>query len=290
MEPTANDLTGYKTRADEALSAASSLEAGAPALLGELRKNLVSVFSKDNPLIQKREQLLGDFLSTGARSRAEMLPRNLPTVAGSPLNLSPTQQAAIESGRSSAAFAPLASINQLITGEYGNLADILSNAATMQQAQIGAAKTRASGLMELYRLTLAEEEEKRQRAQSGGNDLLTQLAALGLLPGGHVQGAKTEFIGPPGPPPGYDIYQQLREEEESEAQTYGIPTNLANDPLIGPIALANAKKQKEREFLESLSGLSLEGTKPSTPTSLSIAGIPSQFSNTLKNLGIDFRL
>ena len=157
-------------------------------MLADLRKNLTSVFAKDNPLIQRREQYLTDYLNVPSQTAASLLPQNLPTVAGSPLNLSPTQQSAITSARSNAALAPLASINQLITGEYGTLSDILANAALLYQSQVGAAKSKAEGLRDLYSTGISEYSAKKP--SGGGFDLTSLLQALGG--NGEVQEPKLE--------------------------------------------------------------------------------------------------
>lgn len=265
-----DDLTGYRTQAEGAINDVATRQEGVPALLSDLRKNLTTIFAKDNPLIAKREGLLSDYLSSGARTRADILPGNLSMVAGSPLNLSPTQQSAIESARSAAAFAPLAGINQLITGEYGNLADILSNTANIYGSQIEGAKTRASGLLDLYKAAISEKEAERKAAESsGGLDLSALAAILQILGGGDGEVLGEQNI---------DNLDSLVEEESEEVSS-----------PISPVAVAKNIRQ-DPDFLGSLSGLTLGPQKPTTAPALSIAGVPSSFANNLKNLGINLAL
>lgn len=192
MADTLTDITGVRQKAQASIEDLSNLQASSPGILADLKKNLTSVFAKDNPMIAKREGYLADYLSSGAKTRASMLPSNLPVVAGSPLNLSPTQQASIESGRSAAAFAPLASINQLITGEYGTLGDLLTNAASIFQNQIEAAKLKTAGYGDLYKTMIAEQEANRKASESG-LDFSSILTLLKLLQGGGQTESATDF-------------------------------------------------------------------------------------------------
>ena len=183
-------LDELRTRSESSIEDVAKLEQNIPGLVSGLQKNLTSIFAKDNPLIQKREGLLTDYLSTPARTAASILPTNLPVVAGSNLNLSPTQQNAISSSREAAAFAPLASLNNLIVGQYGNIGDMVRSAADQYQAQLGAAKTRSSSLFDLYRQAYAEDQDRLdrdERSRAGAQPGLgSEIAALlaGLTGGG----------------------------------------------------------------------------------------------------------
>ena len=161
------DLGELRSQATQGVEDVSKLQQDIPGLLAGLKQNLTSIYSKDNPLIQKRESLLSDYLSSPERTSASLLPANLPMVAGSNLNLSPTQQSAIRASRESAAFAPLASLNNLIVGQYGNVGDIFQGAAQGYQTQLEAAKTRQAGLMDLYKAAIDEERTR----QSSGVDI-----------------------------------------------------------------------------------------------------------------------
>lgn len=174
------NLDELRTNAQQGVTDVANLEQSVPGLLAGLKQNLTSIFSKDNPLIQQRESLLSNYLSTPERTAASLLPSNMPTVAGSPLNLSPTQQSAIDASRSAAAFAPLASLNNLIVGQYGNIGDILSNAAALYQGQVEAAKTRSTGFLDLYKQAIAEEKNRQDAATSVGiqGDIASIIAAL----------------------------------------------------------------------------------------------------------------
>ncbi len=165
-------LSEARTKAEGATERVASLEQNAPEMLKNLKSNLTSIFSKNNPLIQQREQALSTFLATPTATRASTLPANLPQVAGSNLNLSPTQLASVEGGRTAAALAPLASLNNLIVGQYGNIGDILQGAASTYESQINAARTRAAGALDLYK-QLAELEKSKVSAGGGLGDLLS---------------------------------------------------------------------------------------------------------------------
>lgn len=169
------DLNQLRTQAEQGVQDVANLQQNVPGLLSGIQKNLTSIFSKDNPLIQKREGLLADYLSTPERTSASLLPANLPMVAGSNLNLSPTQQSAIRSSREAAAFAPLASLNNLIVGQYGNIGDIVRGAADQYQAQLAGAQTRQSGIMDLYKQAYQEQQDRQKLSEPS---LGAQIAAL----------------------------------------------------------------------------------------------------------------
>lgn len=164
-----SSLQGLQGQANQASNDAASLAQNTPGLLDQLRSNLTTIFAKDNPVIEARGQALADFLSTPQRARAEFLPSNLPQVEGSNLNLSPTQQDAIVAARHSAALAPLAGLNQIITGIYGNIPELVGKAGDIYQSQIQAAQIRAQMLQQQYQNSLnaliAEENAKQEQAR-----------------------------------------------------------------------------------------------------------------------------
>lgn len=178
------DLQGLQTGAKAASDELSSLQGGAPSMLAALKQNLVSIYAKDNPLMQERNQALSTFLSTPNNTRASLLPGNLPQVEGSNLNLSPTQQNAIVGARSNAALAPLLGLNQAVTAGYGTIGDIVQGAAGDLQARVQAAQTKAQNAMELYKQAVQEDQFARQEARlsktagSGTGDLSGLLAAI----------------------------------------------------------------------------------------------------------------
>src|SRR3990167_771523 len=173
------DLDLLRYQVQTAGQTSVNMQTSAPALLGELKKNLVGIFSKDNPLMQQREALLSDFLSTPARARADLLPTNLPQIEGRNLALSPTQQDAIVSSRSSAALAPLAGLNEIIKAQYGNIGQAVQGAGDIYSAQIGGAQSAATNALDLYKAAIAEEEARRSGAGSAGLDLGSLLSLIG---------------------------------------------------------------------------------------------------------------
>ena len=174
------DLTGLRTKAASSSNQLATLTESAPKMLNDLRSSLTQVFSKDNPLIQERDQALSTFLSTPANTRSQLLPQNLPQVEGSFLNLSPTQQNAIVTSRSNAALAPLLGLNQAVTAGYGGIGDIVSGAGTGLQALVQAEKIRADQAQQAFQNALAQQEEARLGATSNtGFDLSSILSLIG---------------------------------------------------------------------------------------------------------------
>lgn len=153
LDPLKQDITTAQTQA-------ANLTEKAPGLLESLRQNLINVFSKNNPIIAERDTALSNFLSSGAKARAETLPSALPEVAGSQLNLSPTQQNAIVESRRSAALAPLAGLNQIVSAMYGNIPQIVSSAGNIYQSQIEAAGKRAQLAQQSYENAFRELQQK----------------------------------------------------------------------------------------------------------------------------------
>ena len=193
------DLTGLRTKAEKAGESVSSLQESVPGLLRDLKSSLVSIYAKDNPLIQAREQALQNYLSTPDVTRAGLLPENLPMVAGSPLTLSPTQQQSIVSTRQSAALAPLLGLNQAVSAGYGNIGDIVKGAGDIYSGQIEAARSKATLAQTLYRsaideynaATARQEAERKGREQAGAIDPFALLQYIAGLQG-QQQGDTTD--------------------------------------------------------------------------------------------------
>lgn len=183
------DLTGLRSGAQAASSELANLQTSVPGMLRDLKSSLTSIYAKDNPLIQARDEALSRFLSGGDVARAELLPQNLPQVAGSPLTLSPTQQNAIVSSRQAANLAPLLGLNQAVVAGYGNIGDIVSGAADIYQAQIGAAKTKLDTALSLYQQGIAEynaataRQEADRKAQTGEIDPTVAALLQAILQG-----------------------------------------------------------------------------------------------------------
>lgn len=179
MNDTLNpNLDQYRTSATSAANDASSLQADVPGLLSSLKQNLTSIFSKDNPMIQARDTALQDYLNEPSKTRASLLPSNLPTVAGSNLNLSPTQQQAIVTARNNAAFVPLMGLNQSIVSQYGNIGDIIQGAAATYAAQQQAAQQKAANALDMYKAAMAEVQGNKPAAGSGSSGLGSDISSI----------------------------------------------------------------------------------------------------------------
>lgn len=189
-----DEVTRLRGEASAVGEQSTKLQESLPGLLSGLKQNLSSIFSKDNPMIQAREGALSNYLSSADNARAEFLPYDQPIIEGQRLNYSPTQLNSMVSSRQSAALAPLLGLNQSIVSQYGNLGDILSNASTLYQSQIEAAKQRAAVAQQAFTNALAQEKESREgrtAAGSGFGDLSSILALLGLGGGSDRPGIET---------------------------------------------------------------------------------------------------
>lgn len=160
-----DDIATARSNAQSTTESAAKLQESIPGLLQGLRQNLVSIYQKDNPLVQGRTQALESYLSAPDQARASYLPANQPQVEGSPLNFSPTQLQAMVSSRQAAALAPLLGLNQMINAQYGNIGDIVGNAGNIYQAQLGAAQTRAQSAQQAYQQALAIDQFNREFAE-----------------------------------------------------------------------------------------------------------------------------
>lgn len=173
------DANSLRTEAYNASNNVSEMAASAPSMLSQLKQNLVGIFSKDNPVMQARDNALSTYLSTPSATRAEILTPNMPVVEGRNLTLSPTQQDAIVSGRSAAALAPLAGLNEILKAQYGTIGDMVQGAGGIYDAQVRAAQGNVGNLIDLYKTAVAEEEAKRKASESGGLDLASLIATIG---------------------------------------------------------------------------------------------------------------
>lgn len=181
----------YKDQAVQASNNLSELQSSAPNMLNQLKSNLVGIFSKNNPVMQARETALQDYLNSPSSTRASTLPSNLPMVEGSNLTLSPTQQNAITTARSNAALVPLAGLNQIITGQYGTIGDIVQGASAAYGSSIDAAKARVSNLIDLYKVAVAEEDARNKAASSSsGIDLAAIINAIRATNGTQIQDSR----------------------------------------------------------------------------------------------------
>ena len=179
MDPTLN-LDEFRTNAYTAGSNVGSMQTSAPSLLSQLKQNLVGIFAKDNPMMTAREQSLQDYMSTATKSRADVLPSNMPSVEGRPLALSPTQQDAITSSRNAAAMAPLAGWNEILKGMYGNIGDMVSGAGDIYKSSLAGEQQNATNLLNLYKAAIDEQNARTAATSSGtsGLDIAALLAEI----------------------------------------------------------------------------------------------------------------
>ena len=159
------DIAELQSTQQTASTDLSNLQTSIPGLLQGLRQNLVSIYAKDNPLIQARDEALSRFLSGGDVARAELLPGNLPQVAGSPLTLSPTQQNAIVSSRQGANLAPLMGLNQAVSQGYGNIGDIVKGAGDIYGSQVQAATTNLAQAVRDYENAISQNRWEKEQAE-----------------------------------------------------------------------------------------------------------------------------
>lgn len=182
------DLPTLRSDAYNATSQVADMQSQAPGLLTQLKQNLVGIFAKDNPIIDARNGALTDYLSSNAKTRAELLPTNqgsVPGIEGRAMTYSPTQQDAIVSSRQAATLAPLAGWNEILKGMYGNIGDLVQGAGAMYDSTIKSNATRAQGLMDLYKQAVQEDQfnrelELRRKTAAGGDgiDLASIIAAI----------------------------------------------------------------------------------------------------------------
>ena len=153
-------LQGLKDNATSATNSLADMTGSAPGLLNQLKTNLTNIFATNNPFITERNTALETFLNTPSQTRANILTPNLPEVAGSRLTLSPTQQNAITTAARNAALVPLAGLNQIVTGLYGNVGSAVQNAGSLYDASIRAQQIRAEQARQQYQDAFTELEKK----------------------------------------------------------------------------------------------------------------------------------
>ncbi len=242
MDP--NSLQPYKDAVTSANNDVANQTAAAPGLLKQLQSNLTSIFAKDNPFIAERGTALQSYLNAPSQSRTNTLPTNLPTVEGSNLNLSPTQQNSITTASRNAALVPLMGLNQIVTGLYGNIPGMVQGAGDLYQGQIEAARQKAQGAQQSLAQAYAEmqaqessrqfqqklEEEKRQfdisasQKGSSGMDSGLAMALMSLLGGGgggsnsdinQYGGVGNQSYGPAYTPPPLSSFDQPEGDSRS---------------------------------------------------------------------------
>lgn len=161
-----SSLAPYAQAAQSASSNAQSLATSAPQMLQQLKANLTQIFTKDNPVMQARDNALQTYLNTPSQARADLLGSNLPNVEGSALTLSPTQQNAIVTARQNAALVPLAGLNQVVTQQYGNIPQLVQNAGNIYQGQIQSAQIASQSAQQQYQNAFEVLKTKYDAAQN----------------------------------------------------------------------------------------------------------------------------
>jgi hypothetical protein len=149
---------GAASAANNAAQNVANLTSSSPDLLRSLQQNLTGIFTNNNPVMAARDTALTNYLNTPSATRASLLSSNLPMVAGSNLNLSPTQQNAIVQGRENAALVPLLGLNSAVTGMYGNIPQMVANAGNIYQGILGGAKTLADLAENRYQQSTSQAE------------------------------------------------------------------------------------------------------------------------------------
>lgn len=147
------DVDTLRNNAYGAAQTAATMTASLPKVLTELKGSLNEIFNKDNPLVKERTGYLENYLAAPDKARAEYLPQNSGQV------YSPTELNALVSSRKASALAPLASVNQMLMGQYGGLKDYLGQAKETFQASVAAAAQRAEIARQMY----GDEVARRQQ-------------------------------------------------------------------------------------------------------------------------------
>ena len=154
------DLESLRSGADTASLQASTMQASLPSVLTELKGSLNEIFNKDNPLVKERTGYLENYLSAGDRARASYLPQN------SGFAYSPTELNALVSSRQASALAPLASVNQMLIGQYGGLKDYLGQAKDLFSARVQAAYENAQRMRQRYGDEVARQQQEFENKQA----------------------------------------------------------------------------------------------------------------------------
>jgi hypothetical protein len=238
------DTNTLRQDAYTAAQDANKMATDAPGMLTQLKQNLVGIFSKDNPIMQARDNALSGYLSTAANTRASLLPGGMPMVEGRNLTLSPTQQNAIVTSRENAALAPLAGYNEILKGMYGNIGEMVGGAGDIYGAQIQGAQNNAATLLDFYRQAVAEEESRRSGSGAAGMDLGSIMAAIQTMLG--VNGQQPDYnsvldeeYGGGGPVGSFGISSNLL-----DVSNFGAQPKQQSKYLPAPTALPKPTNKK----------------------------------------------
>src|SRR3990167_6929966 len=249
------DITALRTKVEGANTNLANLQGNAPNMLQGLKQSLTQIFAKGNPLLQQREGQLANYLSAGDRARADFLPKTTPQGPGErPVIYSPTELNALVEGRKAQALAPLLGTNQLITGMYGNVGDIIQGAGTGLQAQIEGARTQAANALNLYQQAIQQEQFNRnfsenqrqfdvtQKNKGGGGgtgiDPITQALLARLTQGNQsttdtgIDPAQFDEPDQPQTPPG-GLIQQTGQNVQAARQA-GLPPKSFLEGITRP--------------------------------------------------------
>lgn len=251
-----NNLDAYKQNAMDASSKVADMTTSAPGLLSQLKQNLVGIFSKDNPIMQQRDQALQGYLNAPSQTRADLLPGGMPQVEGRALTLSPTQQDAIVTARSNAALVPLMGLNDIIRNQYGTIADLVGNAGNIYDSQIKAAQYNASNAMDIYKQEAELQKARESGAGGMGLDFPSILAA--------ISAALTNGTG--NNVPSLDDIFALPEPTQDTAAQQKIVKQISNSPIKNSTLPASAIPGINNVKFQ------LPSQAPANPNSLSIAG------------------
>ena len=154
------DLESLRSGADTASLQASTMQASLPSVLTELKGSLNEIFNKDNPLVKERTGYLENYLSAGDRARASYLPQK------SGFAYSPTELNALTSSTQASALAPLATVNQMLMGQYGGLKDYLGQAKDLFAARVQAAYENAQRMRQRYGDEAARQQQEVENKQA----------------------------------------------------------------------------------------------------------------------------
>lgn len=183
-------------QANQAANEVVNLSQAGANLESQLR-SAVTDRVKNNPLYQQRDQAAQNFISSGPQIRADLAK----TVQGTPL--SPSQQSAIESSRRASSVIPLLSLNDLVGGLTGGIENAVKGGLGAFDSLFNASASRAKLLQQQaqdqYDRQIAERELALREAtanKANQPSLLEQILMAQMQP-------QQDFIGPPGPPEGY---------------------------------------------------------------------------------------
>ena len=162
--------TGTPTSLDafNASNQAISFKSQLPDLEQKLREALTMKFSQ-SPLFAQRETAMQGFLNAPSQARSDI--SQMQQSSGVPL--SPTQQQSIESGRRSAAYAPLSGANLLLGSAFGGINDIVGGGVKAFEAASNAQGERATLMNQMQQQDF---ERKLKMAELGISQAKLDLA------------------------------------------------------------------------------------------------------------------